>query len=248
MLHNDTMSRNDTSGVAGAGAGARATIWRESSVKHTDHHASFESGSNHNSLRGLRAAGDSSSDTSQQSLVVSLEKFCGRTLLPHVSQRGDSLLRVSAKLKAVLPSQHTISDLNKTLLAEARRLGITITPPVWPLRSSHSAPPPSNNVQKRVPPKVWTQGGIKDRDTITFLERALGFCRRASLATEPLPSGGEHHQFCRRVGFVHIPKTVCSLCGTRMIVVAAVVTLQTWPTLLASFSSFSGYFAFGVQP
>eukprot|EP00750_Incisomonas_marina_P014485 INCI17672.4.p1 GENE.INCI17672.4~~INCI17672.4.p1 ORF type:complete len:364 (+),score=34.15 INCI17672.4:356-1447(+) len=210
-FYND--SRNDPSGVtaatvAAAAAAAAATTWRASSINHTDNSGS-QNASNHISLQSLRSLRAGRSDASQQSLV-SLEKFCARTLLPHVSHRGDSLLRVSANLKAVLPNQLTIDELNKTLLAEARQLGITINPPGWSSSRSDTTLQHSDaNAAQKILTRVWTQAGIVDRDTIAFLERALGFCRSASLATERLPSGFEHHRFCRRVGFVHIPKTVC---------------------------------------
>eukprot|EP00750_Incisomonas_marina_P014483 INCI17672.2.p1 GENE.INCI17672.2~~INCI17672.2.p1 ORF type:complete len:527 (+),score=64.37 INCI17672.2:356-1936(+) len=208
-FYND--SRNDPSGVtaatvAAAAAAAAATTWRASSINHTDNSGS-QNASNHISLQSLRSLRAGRSDASQQSLV-SLEKFCARTLLPHVSHRGDSLLRVSANLKAVLPNQLTIDELNKTLLAEARQLGITINPPGWSSSRSDTTLQHSDaNAAQKILTRVWTQAGIVDRDTIAFLERALGFCRSASLATERLPSGFEHHRFCRRVGFVHIPKT-----------------------------------------
>ena len=138
----------------------------------------------------LRLAGGSSDidccSERRDVCLSQLEKFCTGVILPQIRSLGDYVVSVSPRLSRSLRVQN-IADLNCTLQHEYSRLGFKM-----PCSTPHA---------------VWDDvGNFSDR-TKEFLDVSWAFCRSAALATD-VHDGKTRHTFCRRVGFVHIPKSV----------------------------------------
>ena len=105
---------------------------------------------------------------------------------PGKAKETDSMM--SRALSQLLPHTNvTFHELNRSMLSEFRRLNLT-----YHTRAPHRPP-------------------VVDAPLNHFSSVADIFCRSAALVWEHHNATGDKqgYSFCRRVGFVHIPKTVC---------------------------------------
>jgi hypothetical protein len=157
--------------------------------------------------------------------VRELEEFCSNALLPSVVTDGDRVTTVSRVLLTRLQESFNLPTLNATLRHEFRRLGFAAPPD-----------PTVSEIAVWAAAGVRPGGADERTGLADFLRYAVMFCRSAALVmdTSPSPAGvavgssgrgggggggsskssGSNNatasvrwDFCRRVGFVHIPKT-----------------------------------------
>ena len=118
-----------------------------------------------------------------------LQEFCDKTLLPNTETDGDEVVSVNKSLKAAWRDVN-VQALNATINAEVARLHLKL-----PSGASNNS--------------VWKRAGFtRKRSTVDFLHRAHRFCDSTVMVQSV--DGAGTSGFCRRIGFVHIPKTVSS--------------------------------------
>ena len=153
--------------------------------------------------------------------VRELEEFCTTGVVPGVVTDGDRVTSVSRVLLTRLRESFNFSTLNATLRHEFRRLGF-------------AAPPQPTAGEVAAWAVAGVRPGADERSGLAeFLRYAVMFCRSAALVMDSISTssagaavgssgrtgggsgsesgsnstGSVRWDFCRRVGFVHIPKT-----------------------------------------